>query len=68
MCQLRQDDIALKAIEILRDTGLPGSALTLEVTESMQLQDYSYFNKIFYEWNGMELRLLSTISEQDIPV
>ena len=23
--QLRQDDIALKAIEILRDTGLPGA-------------------------------------------
>ena len=41
--QLRQDDIALKAIEILRDTGLPGSALTLEVTESMQLPGLQLF-------------------------
>lgn len=55
--QLRQDDIALKAIEILRDTGLPGSALTLEVTESMQLQDYSYFNKIFYEWKRHGIKI-----------
>lgn len=55
--QLRQDDIALKVIEILRDMGLPGSALTLEVTESMQLQDYSYFNKIFYEWKRYGIKI-----------
>lgn len=30
---------------------MPGDALTLEVTESIQLQDYSYYNKIFRKWN-----------------
>ena len=57
--QLRQEDIAVRILEILDETGLPGNALTLEVTESMQLQDYSYFNKIFYEWKrrGIEIAI-----------
>lgn len=31
--------------------------MTLEVTESMQLQDYSYFNKIFYEWKRRGVKI-----------
>ena len=48
--QLQNKGIAEKVIQILDECGLPGGALTLEVTESMQLQDYTYFNKIFYKW------------------
>lgn len=55
--QLRQEDIASRLLEILDETTLPGNALTLEVTESMQLQDYSYFNKIFYEWKRRGIKI-----------
>lgn len=55
--QLRQDDIVETVLDILQETGLPGEALTLEVTESMQLQDYSYFNKIFYEWKRYGIKI-----------
>lgn len=55
--QLRQDNIENAVLDILQETGLPGEALTLEVTESMQLQDYSYFNKIFYEWKRQGIKI-----------
>lgn len=55
--QLRQDGIAASVLEILEEEGLPGKALTLELTESMQLQDYMYFNKIFYEWKRHGIRI-----------
>ena len=45
--QLRQKGIEEAVLALLQQMDLPGEALTLEVTESMQLQDYSYFNKIF---------------------
>ena len=48
--QLRKKGIAKKVLDILKESGNPGSVLTMEVTESMQLQDYPYFNKIFYQW------------------
>lgn len=48
--QLCQDNITETVLDIIKEAGIPGNALTLEVTESMELQDYSYFNKIFYEW------------------
>lgn len=55
--QLAQEWIAQRVLEILESSGLPGEALTLEVTESMQLQDFSRFNKIFYQWKqaGIEI-------------
>lgn len=55
--QLKQENIAQKVLDILEKSGLPGEALTLEVTESMQLQDFTYFNKIFYKWKkaGIEI-------------
>lgn len=55
--QLQQADIAEKVMEILDKSNLPGEALTLEVTESMQLQDYQYLNRIFYKWKkaGIEI-------------
>lgn len=48
--QLRQKNIAQMVLDDLHASGLPGSALTLEVTESMQLEDYEYFNQIFFQW------------------
>lgn len=48
--QLAKENIAQNILELLGKSGVPGNALTLEVTESMQLQDYTRFNKIFYIW------------------
>lgn len=55
--QLRQDEISDDILNILRDAELPGEALTLEVTESIQLQDYSYYNKIFYDWKRRGIQI-----------
>lgn len=48
--QLQQIEITNRVLEIVRETGLPGEALMLEVTESRQLQDYIHLNKIFCTW------------------
>lgn len=55
--QLTQPDIKEMVLKALEESGLPGSALTLEVTESMQLQDYQYYNEIFSQWKkaGIEI-------------
>lgn len=55
--QLRQKGIEKTVLDLLQQMDLPGEALTLEVTESMQLQDYSYFNKIFYEWKRYGIKI-----------
>ena len=55
--QLRQENIADIVLDILKEEGLPGSALTLEVTEGIQLQDYRYFNKIFHEWKRHGIKI-----------
>lgn len=55
--QLRQSGITDMVLNLLKEVGLPGDALTLEVTESMQLQDYIYFNKIFYEWKRYGIKI-----------
>lgn len=55
--QLTQESVEEDVLEILHASGLPGDALTLEVTESMQLQDYPYLNSIFHHWKeaGIEI-------------
>lgn len=50
--QLMQPDILNQVLAILSESGVPGDALTLEVTESMQLHDPKYFNYIFSEWGN----------------
>lgn len=55
--QLEQENITNTVLNILEEAELPGSALTLELTENMQLQNYSYFNKIFYMWNKNGIRI-----------
>lgn len=47
--QLRQKDITERILALLEQIGIPGDALTLEVTESVQLQDHQYFNRLFYK-------------------
>lgn len=55
--QLKQKNITETVLKILRESGLPGNALTLELTESMQLQDFRYFNKIFYVWKEHGIKI-----------
>lgn len=47
--QLRNKIIADHIIHLLEKLQLPGNALTIEITESIQLQDYRFFNRIFYK-------------------
>ena len=55
--QLCQEGIVEDVLQALERSGLPGSALTLEITESMQLLDYPHINEIFRKWTqrGIEI-------------
>lgn len=57
--QLREKRIAENVLEILRRTGVPGSALTIEITESVQLQGNEHFGDIFVRWRaaGIEISI-----------
>ena len=57
--QLKQEHIAENVLDILARTGMPGSALTIELTESTQLQGIQNFSKIFQCWRdaGIELSI-----------
>lgn len=45
--QLEQNDLIQFIFGLLEQENLPGSAIILEVTESMQLQDYPRYNQLF---------------------
>ena len=55
--QLEEEDIVDDVLDILKESGLPGEALTLEVTESRQLQDFVHYNAVFERWKktGIEI-------------
>lgn len=55
--QLRHPEIQTEVFSALRESGLPGSALTIEVTEGFELQEYGYLNTIFNAWKkeGVEI-------------
>lgn len=55
--QLREQGIVEDVINAVREAGIPGEAVTLEITESMQLQNYSYFNSVFYRWREYGIRI-----------
>lgn len=55
--QLREEHIAEAVLQILERTGLPGKAVTLEVTESMQLEDCDYFNRLFDRWEKVGIQI-----------
>lgn len=48
--QLYRAEIEADVLRVLKASGLPGDALTIEVTESMELQDYPHLNAIFSAW------------------
>ena len=48
--QLQKKCVTDMVLDILDEAQLPGDALTLELTENIQLQNYPRFNQIFYIW------------------
>ena len=55
--QLRDENIAQQFIYAINKSGLLGDALTLEVTESMELHDYPEINKIFTQLKSIGVEL-----------
>lgn len=57
--QLQEKNIAEKVLDVLEKTGMPGNALTIEITESTQLQEFKHFSEIFKKWReaGIELSI-----------
>ena len=55
--QLRQPNIQTEVLSILQQTGLSGDALTIEVTESVELQGYTYLNTIFSAWKKEGIKI-----------
>lgn len=55
--QLLENSIVSDVLQVLKRSGLPGNALTIELTESMQLMDYPHINSIFRQWkdHGIEI-------------
>ncbi len=55
--QLQKEGIAEFVLNLLKEANLPGDALTIELTESIQLQNYQHFNKIFYLWKQKGIKI-----------
>ncbi len=55
--QLKQESVVDRVLELLKESGLPGEVLTLEVTESMQLQDFKHFNELFFRWKNAGIEI-----------
>lgn len=55
--QLQEASIVADVNEALWKSGLPGSALSLEITESIQLQNFHYYNNIFHQWRDNGIRI-----------
>lgn len=55
--QLKDKKLMEIVLDALKKADLPGSAIILEVTESIQLQDYSYFNLLFYQLNKKGIQI-----------
>lgn len=55
--QLQYGEIQGDVLKILEESGLPGSAVTFEVTESMELQDYTHLNVLFSAWKNAGIEI-----------
>ncbi|WP_158098974.1 EAL domain-containing protein [Flavonifractor sp. An100] len=55
--QFCQSDVTESVLKAVRDSGLPGSALIVEVTESMEMLDYPYLNEIFRQWKQVGIEI-----------
>ncbi len=55
--QLKFDSIEEDVLELVRKSGVPGNALTIEVTESVELSNYPQLNEFFQKWkkDGIEI-------------
>lgn len=57
--QMEESDVADKVLTILEKTQMPGNSLTIEITESIQLQEIYRFSEIFEKWKnaGIEISI-----------
>ena len=57
--QLKEDDFVEQILGSLKKFGLPGNCLTLELTESIQLQNFNEYNKLFkiFEAEGIDIAI-----------
>lgn len=55
--QLREKDITDKVLEILDKAELPGEALTIEITESIRMEEMQYYNNIFSRWRNAGIKI-----------
>lgn len=55
--QLIEKNIAEKVLDVLEKVGLPGNALTIEITESIQLQEVQYISDILNRWRGVGIEI-----------
>lgn len=57
--QLEYKDLSQVIYDLLERENLPGEAIILELTESMQLQDYTKYNQLFYQWgkHGIQISM-----------
>ena len=55
--QLEQEELADHILMLLESYDLPGEALILELTESIELQDYPYVNEMFRELKEKGVKL-----------
>lgn len=55
--QLSDTEVEKKVLKCLEKTGMPGDALTIELTENIQIHDFSYLNKIFRVWRKAGISL-----------
>lgn len=65
--QLQQPDLSQYIYDLLEQEGIPGEAIILELTESMQLQDYTKYNQLFYQWGKRGIQISMDDLEPDIP-
>lgn len=55
--QLQRGEFQGDLKEILKGSGLPGSAITFELTESMELQNYVHLNVLLSQWKKMGIEI-----------
>ena len=57
--QLSNANICKDVLDVLKESGLAGNAVTIEITESAQLQDFLSLNSIFSLWKkeGIEISI-----------
>lgn len=55
--QLEQEAIEEDVLDLVKGSGIPGNALTIEVTESMQLSNYPQLNRYFRRWKKLGIEI-----------